>query len=742
MDNRLNVAFVWHMHQPLYKDPLTNIYTLPWVLFHATKDYYDMAAILEEFPEVHQTFNIVPCLIEQIEEYGSGKAEDLYLNISKKTAEELTSDDKLFMLRNFFQANWELMIRPFDRYRALLEKRGPSNAREDVQGVVRYFKDQDYTDLQVLFNLVWIDPHLRANDKELKALVHKGKGYTEADKKRLFARQRDIVNRILPEYRRLMEQGIIEVSTTPYYHPIMPLLCDSFSAKEAMPDVTLPKQRFIHPEDAMAQLRSGIALYEKTFGRRPAGIWPSEGSVSMEMLPLVASEGIKWLATDEEILTNSLKRPLRRSDHGQPYDPFLYRPYAIDVQGRKVSMVFRDHVLSDLIGFDYAKMDAEAAASDMVARLEYIENMLERPGEHIVSIILDGENAWEHFVNDGRDFLVALYSKLSAHPGLKCVTVNEFLEGYEPREELQWLYPGSWIGHNFRIWIGHVEDNTAWDFIAEAREALVKYRDSLSAEEKAAKAAVLTEAWETIYAAEGSDWFWWYGEDHSSMSDEHFDSLFRRNIKKLYKLIGAEPPVSLDIPISSEKKGFVPCLTPTALIKPKIDGEISNYFEWLASGRIDRLYYGSSMHRELQDSGLIDSIRYGFSREELFFRLDYIEGLSPYEKEWSFSIDFLQPKNLRITATIKAKDAMAAAYERDGQGKWEPSGAGVEIASEGVVELSVPLEAIGAAGAREGEIRLFISIDAGERGLERWPVKGFLVFQIPGEDFEQQNWIV
>jgi len=743
MDHRLNVAFVWHMHQPLYKDALTGEYTLPWVLFHATKDYYDMAAILEEFPDVHQTFNLVPCLIEQLLEYGSGKASDRYLTISRKQAGHLTAEDKLFILRNFFQANGELMIKPFQRYWELFTRRGASNAAGEVETVLRYFTEQDYLDLQVLFNLVWIDPHMRENDVFLETLCAKGGGYTEQDKKKLFAKQTEIVNRILPLYKSLMDRGIIEVSTTPYYHPIMPLLCDSYSAKEAMPDAVLPKERFVHPEDALAQLRSGIALYEKTFGRKPAGIWPSEGSVSMEMLPIVAGQGVKWLATDEEILTNSLRRPLRRDDYGHTTDPFLYRPYAVDVQGTKVSMVFRDHVLSDLIGFDYAKMDPEDAARDMVSRLEHIQNRIDKPGEHIVSIILDGENAWEHFRNDGRDFLVALYSRLSGHHRLRCVTVNEFLEAYEPREELQWVYPGSWIGHNFKIWIGHVEDNTAWDYIAEARGALVEYQSSLTPAEKMEKASTLAQAWETIYAAEGSDWFWWYGEEHSTMSDEHFDNLFRRNIKKLYMLIGMEPPDSLDIPISSEEKGYAPLHSPSAFIKPHIDGEVSNYFEWLAAGEIQRQYFGSAMHRELHGSGLVNAVHYGFSDEKLYFRFDYLEELEPYAAEWCLSVNFLHPKNVHFTARIKGKESDAVFFEKDSHGRWERADIKVEIASDRVVELSVDLSAIGALCATGGEeIRLFLTIDGAERGLERWPVKGFLIFKIPCEDFEEQNWMV
>jgi len=743
MDNRLNVAFVWHMHQPLYKDALTGEYTLPWVLFHATKDYYDMAAILEEFPDVHQTFNLVPCLIEQLEEYGSGKASDIYLKISKKKAADLTIEDKLFMLRNFFQANGELMIKPFQRYWELFTRRGSSNSASEIEAVLRYFTEQDYLDLQVFFNLVWIDPHIRGNDVVLETLCAKGGGFTEQDKSKLFARQTEIVNRILPLYKSLMERGIIEVSTTPYYHPIMPLLCDSDCAKVAMPDADLPKERFMHPEDALAQLKSGIALYEKTFGRKPAGIWPSEGSVSMEMLPIVAAQGVKWLATDEEILTNSLRRPLRRDDYGHTTDPFLYRPYAVDVQGKKLSMVFRDHVLSDLIGFDYAKMDPDKAANDMVSRLEHIHGRLDRPGEHIVSIILDGENAWEHFKNDGRDFLVALYSRLSGHNRLRCVTVNEFLEGYEPREDLPWVYPGSWISHNFKIWIGHVEDNTAWDYIAEARGALVEYQNNLTADGKKEKAATLARAWDTIYAAEGSDWFWWYGEEHSTMSDEHFDNLFRRNIKKLYSLIEMEPPDSLDIPISSEEKGYVPQHTPSALIKPQIDGEVSNYFEWLAAGEIRRQYFGSAMHRELHGSGLVNSVHYGFSEDKLYFRFDYLEELEPYAAGWELSVNFLHPVNVHFTAHIKGTEAVAVFFEKDSHGIWERTGVEVEAAADRVVELSVPLVSIGALGARAGEeIRLFLTIDGAERGLERWPVKGFLIFKIPGKDFEEQDWIV
>lgn len=738
MDNKLNIAFVWHMHQPLYKDPLTGEYTLPWVLFHATKDYYDMAAILEEFPDVHQTFNLVPCLIEQINEYASGKARDKYRRLSGKKAEELGAEEKVFMLQFFFQANWEHMIRPLPRFWELLRKRGISNDRDEVIHSLRYFNDQDFLDLQVLYNLVWIDPSIREKDRFLSALYSKGGGYTEEEKAALLRKQTDIAGTVIPKYAELRAKGIIEVSTSPYYHPILPLLCDSDAAREAMPWATLPKARFRHPEDAREQVRRGLELFKDTFGAMPRGMWPSEGSVSMDVLPIVASEGVEWLATDEEILSNTLRRPIRRDHMGNCYDTFLYKPYEIDSEGGKTVFFFRDHVLSDLIGFDYSKMDAEHAASDMLSRLTRIHGMLENPGEHVVPIILDGENAWEHFRNDGRDFLRALYSKLSSHPALRCVTISEFLDMKTKRERLDWLFPGSWINHNFKIWIGHVEDNTAWDYISEARDALVKYEEALGGtpEERRIKENV-REAWEEVYAAEGSDWFWWYGEEHSSMSDEDFDALFRRRIKRIYQLIGNPPPDYLEMPISSEIKGYRPPSEPRALISPNVDGIISDYFEWLSCGKLERTYFGSAMHKELQ-GGLVDSISYGFSRESLFFRFDYIEELGRFEGPWSFTVTFMQPRQVKAAAKIEGKNADGTISVRYGD-KWGDE-TPLRVAADAVVEVEIPLSLLDAG--KGDEIKLYININAHERGVERWPVKGYLIFTVPPEDFEQQDWIV
>ena len=741
MKGTLNIAFVWHMHQPLYKDPSSGEYTMPWVLLHATKDYLDMVSILEEFPDIHQTINLVPCLIDQIKDYASGKARDAFRNVAMRPAEELKRGEKRFLLKNFFHANRETMIRPIERYRELLNKRGATGGEDELNGALRSFNAGDYRDLQVLFNLVWIDPVLRERDAFLKGLVRKGRGFTEKEKARLLEKQIEIAGAVIPKHAELQERGIIEVSTSPYYHPIMPLLYDSEVARVSMPGITLPLERFNFPEDAVGQMRRGIELYKKTFGRPPRGVWPSEGSLSTEILQILRDEGMEWTATDEEILTNTLRRPLRRDSSGNCLDAFLYKPYAFEKEGARITVLFRDHVLSDLIGFDYAKMDPGDAADDFVRRLLNIYGLFERPADHVVNVILDGENAWECYANDGRDFLLALYGKISRSRHLKCVTVSEYLSGNPPAEKISGLYPGSWINHNFKIWIGHPEDNTAWDYIYGARKALVEHAEGLGPEPGPGEKDALAEAWDALYAAEGSDWFWWYGEEHSSTSDEHFDTLFREHVRKVYSVIKREPPVSLDIPIITEEKVFSPSSLPGAYLKPVIDGEITNYFEWMAAGRIQYNYFGTAMHREAADGGLVEGISYGFSPEELFLRLDYIHTRAPFEKEWSFTLTFIHPAKVKIKGIVKGKKSGAVVFEKPSdREEWVETGPVERIASDTVVEVALPLKALGVRPA--DEMRLYITIDAGVLGVERWPMKGSLRIEAPGADFEQEQWMV
>ncbi|MFH1025742.1 MAG: glycoside hydrolase family 57 protein, partial [Nitrospirota bacterium] len=384
-DSPLYISFLWHMHQPFYKDPFTGMYRLPWVRLHGTKDYLDMAEILLDFPDIKQTFNFTPSLLEQIIDYAEHQAGDRYLELSLKKASELNIEDRTFILENFFLANWEHMIKPFPRYFELLMKRGSHLIRSELKRMTQYFSVSDFRDLQVLFNLCWIDPMFRKKDPFLSMLVDKGRDFTEEDKVLLLEKQLDLLKKIIPCYKEMVTEDRIELSVSPFYHPILPLLCDTNAAKIALPDVRLPQKRFSHPEDAQRQIRMGIEYFEKVFGYRPVGMWPSEGSVSEEVLRLVSREGIRWIGTDEDILSLSLGRPLRDSSRNVVDPRSLYSPHLFE----DVSIVFRDHSLSDLIGFEYAKWDPGKAAEDLLAKLIRIWRSVPKDKPYLVSIILD-----------------------------------------------------------------------------------------------------------------------------------------------------------------------------------------------------------------------------------------------------------------------------------------------------------------------------------------------------------------
>ncbi len=733
MTEPLNIAFIWHMHQPLYKDPSTGEYTLPWVLLHGTKDYYDMVAILDDFPDIHQTFNLVPSLIEQLNDYSSSGVKDLYRQVGLKDASTLDDGDKFFLLKYFFQANLSTMIEPFARYAELYRicKRADATD-EDLRTAVRYFKEDDYRDLQILFNLAWIDPSIREADAFLSGLVAKGRNFTETEKRKLFDTQVAIVRKILPKYRKAEEGGRIELTTSPYYHPILPLLCDSDSAKEAVPGVTLPSKRFLRPGDARTQIDKAVKFHEETFSSMPRGMWPSEGSVSEEVALLAIEADIEWVATDEAILSHSLGRALQEGDSA------LYRPYNIVYKGKELSFLFRDHTLSDLIGFEYSSWDGERAAEDFIGRLEAIHASLEgdNPEEHIVNIILDGENAWEYYKDDGGEFLRALYTKLSASSVLKAVTVSEFLEGVALKETLPSVPSGSWIGGNFNIWIGGSEDNLAWDLLSETIEALTKVKNIAKAD--------LSKAWERVYAAEGSDWFWWYGDDHSSSSDLEFDRLFRENLKDVYRLTGRKWPANLDAPILSKKDSEDIILPmPLGFIDPVMDGEVTNYFEWLESSCLERGQdLVGAMHRvsdALTKSILVKSITYGFNEESLFLRLDYSDGLigkeeAFYETPWRFIITIKAPLSLRIEVSVSG-DECRGRILKIREGEWKKVGNIKDIASGTVVEFGVPFNDIGAT--KDDDLKFSIEVDG-----RRWPSLGVYSLRLPTKDYEAENWIV
>jgi alpha-amylase/alpha-mannosidase (GH57 family) len=459
-------------------------------------------------------------LIEQIQAYIGG-AKDTYQALSYKRADELSPDEKHFIKEHFFSANLNNIICVYPRYYQLYLKK---QRDED-------FTNHEYLDLQVWFNLAWFDYICKETVPSLKKLIAKGRCFNEEDKQAILKEQIGLLKEIIPAYKKFQENGQIEVTISPYYHPITPLLCDTNIAKEANKHVSLPRSKFNHPEDALTQIMQAVQFYTDTFGMPPRGIWPSEEAVSEHIIPFIARSGIKWLVSDEDILFRSLKKKRMAR--------LLYRPYLLKREEGDVSAIFRDRNLSDLIGFVYHGLTEHAATADFIGHLHNIIKVMQ--GEDcLVVIAMDGENAWEYYRNDGRNFLTHLYKCISHDRRIQTVTVSEYLAKHPAQIPIRRISAGSWIYGNFNKWIGQEQKNKAWEYLAEARQELKN-----SPGRKVTRSPVdIEKAWRQIYVCEGSDWFWWYGDNNAD-----FDELYRRHLRNFYTFIGKEPPDYLNGPI-------------------------------------------------------------------------------------------------------------------------------------------------------------------------------------------------
>lgn len=518
----INLAIIYHMHQPYYKDLLSKEIRLPWVRLHGIKDYLDMLLALRDFPQMRLTFNLVPCLIEQIEDYAQNKIQDTYLKLSYKPAEELTEQEQQFILANFFCINPEYGIAVHPRYYQLYLKR---NSQEK-------FSVQDLRDLQVWVNLAWFDPYFRKEIPELKSLVAKARFFSEEEKCACLNKQFEVLEKIIPAYKEFQDSGQIEITTSPYYHPILPLLCNNKIAKQANYRVKLPQDAFIYPQDAASQIEAAIEFHREKFACSPKGLWPSEQAVSEHILELFIHQGINWIVTDEAMLFRSIKK--KRAGN------FLYKPYCLKRNGGALNIIFRDRYLSDLIGFDYHRRKAEDAVENFLGHLKNISRSvnIEHP---LVVVALDGENAWEYFRNDGWDFLTLLYARLSEADYVKTTTISQYLEKFPAQVNIRYLQPGSWVNGNFDKWLGAAAKNRAWEQLSRARAELAQITVSAppSAGESGQQANSL--AWKQIHICEGSDWFWWYADT----DDPTFDQLFRMHLSNFYRIIGKPDPFAM-----------------------------------------------------------------------------------------------------------------------------------------------------------------------------------------------------
>lgn len=718
------------MHQPYYTDPVTGSASMPWVRLHATKAYFDMAFLLDRFPRLHATFNFTPSLLVQLKEFGEGRVQDLFLEHARRRAADLSQEEQAFLIRHYFSINWATMIRPYPRYHELLVKRGLQIDEQDLQRLARQFSAQDFLDLQVWFNLAWFGYGAVQRHPRLAALRSKNRGFTEEEKQEVLALQRQIVQDIVPMYRRLMERGQIELTTTPFYHPILPLVIDTEHTHRARPDLPLPA-RFRAPEDAEAQLRLAVEYHASTFGRPPVGLWPSEGSVCPEMLPLLRRMGLRWLATDEGILSRSLEAsqiPWHRAH--------LYRPYLLGPPGEETRIVFRDRDLSDGFGFLYHKTTADVAGDDVLRRIKQIA--LDTPQDNVlVPIILDGENPWEHYYEGGEQFLSHLYQALSQGAldegdsvRVITATMSEAFAATTDVPHLPYLHSGSWINQDFKIWIGHAEDNRGWDLLNHTRSRLLEVSPHLPADR--AKAA-----WHELYAAEGSDWFWWYGDDFDTAYKEEFDRLFRTHLRNVWTLAGMAPPDLLNQPLCDVRRFQTrdQVTSPLSLLRPTLDGAVTDFFEWRGAGTIDPNPPLGAMWKA---EGLFTAICFGFDLEQLYLRFD--PQVSSFES---------RSANIRIECLLQTPiDSYRLEISRDHyvvsqrktDGSWQQVSRSERIVWDKVVELALPFKELHVEEGQPLQMTLLVL----DNGLEiaRYPRHQPVTVTVPGPEFEATVWRV
>ena len=717
--NKINLVLLWHMHQPQYRDPESGRYVLPWTRLHALKDYWGMVKILEGFPEFHATFNVVPSLGLQLEEYASGKFNEPWFELAFKNAEQLTREDKTEILSRAFQVNHERLLSRWPRFQELFEWSRPAGG---VQAIVT-FTPRDWRDLQLLSQLAWMEEEWIARDPEVNRLSGRGKNFSEADKAALKTKQLEFLKLVLPIYKEAAARGQIELSTTPFYHPILPLVCDSDIARVANPGTPLPRRAYKHPEDAREQLRRAREYHERVFGVAPAGLWPSEGSVSDQTLTIAAEEGFKWFGTDEGVLGRTLNIGFFRDGSGLPANSErLYKPWKINMGEHSIIGFFRDHHISDLIGFVYSRMDGKAAAADLHGRLRSLGERVPASNNNplTISLFLDGENAWEYYPGNGREFLREFYGRIQSDNDFRALTVSEAIQAGGELPQNNGIFPASWISANFDVWIGNSEDVAAWELLWDARETFARAEAAHKAGKPGSPSAEsLAKAKESLLAAEGSDWCWWYGPEHSTANDAEFDALYRKHLTGIYVALGEIAPDELANPIKKLPERALH-LAPTEFVKIKVDGRESTYFEWMGAGLYAPERRSGAMHGR---SYYLKELRYGFETDRFCLRLDCFEE----------SLRELEKAEFRVT--IQAADEIVL-IARLGKGKLTEFSMeqaricllnplqSAEVAFEKILEVALKKELLLLRGIQK--LRIGVALWHGGLPVDVLPAEGYL----------------
>ena len=612
---KLSIAFLWHMHQPVYQLTEHGDYLMPWVRLHAVKDYLDMAMWANKFEKLKLNFNFVPVLLDSIIEYGEQNAHDIHSRMTIIPQDELTQEDKLFILTNFFDANYQTMILPNDEYHRLYKI-----VQSDETNNTSILTNQEYAVLTALFNLAWIDPSYKTTNPELKKLVKKGKNYTLEDRIKIIEIQREIIRKIIPSIKKLVNKNQIEITTSPYYHPILPILLDYKNIKKNAAD----EDAFNLKTELDAKLQTKMALdrIEEIFGKRPRGVWPSEQCVNGKTLDMLSSLGVEWSISDEGILANSINFEFEHDFKAYVQDPYhLLKTYRYKTKNSDIKMIFRESTIPNLISFEYQNHNPIATATDLYDRIKVMQSkILSSPdNEHLLTIALDGENCWENYLEDGAAFLKTLYTLITEDETLETVLISDYLEHTKEDKPLNKISAGSWINRNFKLWIDEPVKDLAWTYLKRVRQDFSNFvkREPLNPN--------IENARRELFICEGSDWFWWYGEPNDSGRDNIFDFLFRTHLKNIYRYLGLDCPSYLDDPLSNMSTSK-PSKYPRAYITPVIDGKsvTSEDDVWNDAGFIE-IPDGPV----LRESKLFDKIRFGNDDENFYLKFH----LNKYIKE-------------------------------------------------------------------------------------------------------------
>jgi len=550
VENKLKVVLCWHMHQPQYSEPIGGMYQLPWTYLHVIKDYVDMAWHLENVQGAKAVVNFAPTLLEQIDDYaqqvssrfkGTGRLKDPLLMALDSPVQPSSAEERKKLISDCLRANDEKLIAPFPHFAKLAEL--AHGFLEDTEKL-NYINDQFIIDMVVWYHLAWMGESVRRTDVRVQALMKKAKFFNFHDRRQLMLVIGELLNDLIPRYRRLAESGRVELSVTPYAHPIIPLMLDINTTHEAMPDAPLP-ETIDYPggeERAHWHMEEGLRVFESFFGFRPKGCWPSEGAVSEATLTLINRHGFDWAATGENVLRNSFNL-------SEMSDASIYKPYKLP--GASPACFFRDDGLSDLIGFSYTKWGADDAVNDFINNLLTIKSNTDDEPDRVLSVILDGENAWEYYSYNGYYFLQALYSRLADHPEIEITTFSESLKSGVKPTLLPKMVAGSWVYGSFSTWIGDKDKNRGWDLLSEAKHVF----DKVMAD-KVFDADTDLALRRQLAICEGSDWFWWFGDYNAADSVSDFERLFRLHLSNLYQMLGEEVPESLSETVSQGGGGI------------------------------------------------------------------------------------------------------------------------------------------------------------------------------------------